>query len=973
MIPTPPSGAHESHVGRTVGRYRLLRLLGQGGMGAVYAAEDPTLGRRVALKLLPEGAVAVGERRARFLREARGAAAATHENIAAVYEVGEADGTVFLAMELVPGRTLRDAVGAHPDGLPLSEVIRVGRAIATGLSRAHEAGVIHRDLKPENVMLGDEEQVKILDFGLAKLRGEGPSKDAERFATQEGRIVGTPHYMSPEQAAGCPVDERSDLFSLGIVLFEMATGRRPFEGETAMLALVAITRDAPAPPSSLRPDLPPALGELILGCLEKDAASRPPSARAVAQALAGIGGASPGPPSIAPGRGRAAPAPASIADALTELDVRSAPPSLRPAAKAAEEPATHAPTVYITPVEQRAANEARAAERHRRDGRRGLVGLAAALLVGAAALSMVDLATKDAAGPSPSGTEALSASATPAAPALRLRRLTSNPAEIDVDGGWFSADRKSFVYTADNRVFRQALAGGAREPVAVNGVASARMVVALPGDDLLVAGAGADGLPGLWRVSARGGSTRIRDAFPHLFRPSPDGSLLAVEREDGLHVESLDGGESRRVRALDGGRGERIDAIAWSPDGRALAIAVRPALDQGAPALEIVDAASGGSVEVLREARLMQVGATSTVAWLGAGRLLYALTHERDEDPGTSLYTISLDAAHRITGEPRRVHDFPGQSVHAHGYDPAARRLLVHAFGMQTDVLTAAISGGGRALGPLQRVTMDDRNDRPAGWLADGRVLFASDRAGGWDIFAARVGAEPEPLLAGPLWETWPVAAGDALLAFGIDPRSESGRCPVLRREPAGDVRLLFEARCETTFATSGRPPPAGASVACFHHTPERCLLRQADERFTLIPFDARTGERAGPPFEVAIPAASDAAWAISPDDHEIALTLEGGRIAIAPLNGGAARTLTTGLSFVQYTTWDPTGSAVLVSGMAADPTFQLVRVERGGRVDRLLDSDTRWISQPHVSPDGRVLVVGLTTMDADIWSLEGL
>jgi tRNA A-37 threonylcarbamoyl transferase component Bud32 len=270
-------------VGETLGRYRLDALLGRGGMGVVYRARDTKLDRDVALKLLPPELVGDKERRARFVREAKLTAQVTHPCVAAVYDVGEQDDAVFLAMELVTGRTLRAVLEEHPKGMPAADVARIGADLARGLAKAHAAGIVHRDLKPENVMLDDEGHPKILDFGLAKLR-EVEGADPEALSTELGRVLGTPSYMSPEQAKGKPVDARSDVFSLGIVLYEMLAAKRPFVGETTMEVLIAIDRDAPPPLAEVREGLPAPLAELVATCLDKDPRARP-DARTVATKL----------------------------------------------------------------------------------------------------------------------------------------------------------------------------------------------------------------------------------------------------------------------------------------------------------------------------------------------------------------------------------------------------------------------------------------------------------------------------------------------------------------------------------------------------------------------------------------------------------------------------------------------------------------------------------------------------------------
>ena len=268
-----------------VGRFVIERELGRGGMGIVYSAHDERLGRSVALKVLGKRRERDAERRQRFLREARSAASIVHPNVAAVYEVGEADGALYIAMELVAGKSLRQRLAEG--ALPVVEAVALAAGVARGLAAAHDKQIVHRDLKPENVMVEPSGSPKILDFGLAKLHDADVTPtvlgaQATRSpSTEDGRILGTPGYMSPEQAAGRAIDGRSDLFSLGVVLYEMLAGRLPFSFGTTAEALAAVLRDDPAP---LR-RVPPAVATLTMQCLAKSPANRPADARAVAARL----------------------------------------------------------------------------------------------------------------------------------------------------------------------------------------------------------------------------------------------------------------------------------------------------------------------------------------------------------------------------------------------------------------------------------------------------------------------------------------------------------------------------------------------------------------------------------------------------------------------------------------------------------------------------------------------------------------
>src|SRR5262245_19646609 len=288
MAALPRHAAPDPLLGRQLSHYRIRERLGAGGMGVVYRAEDLRLHRPVALKVLPPERIASEERRRRLLREARAGAAVVHPSVAAVHEVGEDQGTIFVAMELVEGETLQERIAVRP--LPLHTALEIATEMADGLAAAHRAHVIHRDLKPANVVIRPDGHVKILDFGLAKLSeeersGSSESSRPEAEATREGRLLGTPAYMSPEQVRGEPLDLRSDLFSFGSTLYEMLTGQAPFRRASAAETLTAILRDEPTPASRLQPELPPRLEEILGRCLAKEPAQRYPGASELAADL----------------------------------------------------------------------------------------------------------------------------------------------------------------------------------------------------------------------------------------------------------------------------------------------------------------------------------------------------------------------------------------------------------------------------------------------------------------------------------------------------------------------------------------------------------------------------------------------------------------------------------------------------------------------------------------------------------------
>jgi serine/threonine protein kinase len=546
--------------GRSLGPYELVSLLGAGGMGEVYRARDRRLDRIVAVKVLPSALGAKPELRERFEREARAISALSHPNICALYDLGHEDGLEYLVMEYLEGETLADRIARGP--LPASQVLRYGEQIADALHCAHRAGITHRDLKPGNVMITSA-GAKLLDFGLAKfVESEArvfseSSAPATRIGplTAEGTIVGTFQYMSPEQLECAPVDPRSDLFALGVILYEMATGQRPFRGDSPASLIAAVLSADPAPIRTLQPAAPPALERIIHTALEKSPNDRWQTAHDVARQLRFISESSLTSEAAAPARTRSLPLPAMLAIAAVVAGAATWAATRFITPKPASMPSLHLQFAPPPAIPMRHSSE----------------------------LSDFALA--------PDGSALVFASANSDGDSLFLRSFGSfDVRKVEGSEGavspFWSSDSQWIGFTARGKVWKTKAAGGT-PPQPIANIASEGVRASWQGDTILFSDWGRKEI---YRVSANGGAqSRVTTVKPNEWRHSwpvllGDGrhflyqSFAVGTLERQLRFASLDSpAESVLATNVSSARILGDDQVLYVRDGKLLSQRIDPA------------------------------------------------------------------------------------------------------------------------------------------------------------------------------------------------------------------------------------------------------------------------------------------------------------------------------------------------------------------------------------------------------------
>lgn len=735
-------------VGTQLGHYRIERKLGEGGMGEVFLASDTKLGRQVALKVLAGSVAADPGRLERFEREARAAAALNHPNIVTIHSVENIGGVPFLTLELVDGQTLSDIIPT--DGLPLDRVLSLGIALADAVGAAHQRGVTHRDLKPANVMVTTDGRLKVLDFGLAKVLEDdrllADSGMATAALTGEGRIVGTVAYMSPEQAEGRPVDPRSDVFSLGIILYETSTGRRPFEGDTPMATLSAIIKDPPRSIQEVRPGLPRELAKIVGRCLAKDVEDRYQSAK----------------------------------------DLRNDLRALKNDLTSGE----------IVPVTGSAERAARAAAPSRGRVSRVAVGAAAVVLIAAAGA----VAWR------------LRGSSEPAAPASRpfdnitLSRLTTTGtaglAAMSLDGRYVA-----HVSIRDGRQslwLRQIATTSNVEVVPAEEVRYSGVTFSPDGNHIYYSTyARGQNLGNLYQIGVLGGGARlVLEDVDTAVTFSPDGRQFAFIRgypdsgRSGVIVANADGSSARELIARSLPLSFPLEGLAWSPDGKTIAVTGDHA-DQLRGQIVLVDVAAG--TETLLQ--IPEWRAVSRIAWLRDGSGLLVNAQESAGESSNQIFLVSYPSgtSRRLTND---LSSYSGLGV-----SPDGRSFVAIRNERRAAIWTVPLDDAGKG-SPITTEASADEGTNGIAWTQDGRIVYTTEASGNPDIWIMNAdGTRRIQLTSTPGLDLFPRVTPDGRTVVFVSDRDGSPRAWRMALDGSAATKITAEpvGRFRVSLSTDGR------------------------------------------------------------------------------------------------------------------------------------------------------------------------
>jgi serine/threonine protein kinase len=922
--PTPAKPADGSLIGKRVSHYRVLDIVGGGGMGVVYKAEDIKLGRRVALKFLPEELAGNAAAMQRFEREARAASALNHPNICTIHAVEEHEGQPFIVMELLEGHTLRDILSQGADSksdspFRLEPLLDIALQIAHGLEAAHQKGIIHRDIKPSNIFITDRRQAKILDFGLAKLHEfeavePPPQSFAEPQATQEwnplltltrtGATVGTAAYMSPEQVRGERLDQRTDLFSFGLVLYEMATRQRAFPGDSAPVLHDAILKQAPVPVRELNGQIPAKLESVVSRALEKDREARYQTA-------------------------------AEMRTDLEDLQRQLAP--------------KHLPRAWAMGA-----------------------GIAAVILI---ATFIVVLMKKP-----------KTVSVVPEIKVRQLTINSSeNPVTggaISPDGKYLAyIDNRGLhiksIDTDESRTVPQprGLKDQRMKRVAVWFPDSTRFLVNVyPSAATWNEWSSVNG--SISAVSVLGGGpTKLRD-HAVAWSVSPDGSLVSFGTNKGrlgereIWLMGPNGEQARKFQETS--EDTSISNMGWSPDGKRYSYIFA---DASGESMLSRDVTGGPPVTLFQSSELKK---TNDIVWLHDGRLVYDMSESGSQGAVCNYWITRLDlSTGKRLEEPKRLTNWPNFCVRNGSVTSDDKRLVysLSSSGFLTSYV-ADLEAGGARLRNTRHFTLEDSDDSAHGWTADGKLIFTQHRENSWRLYKQSLDSEAPELIASSS------VAGGWLLSGATSP---DGKWYISRVWPEGEsaehpsvpfpiLRIPLAGGAPETILQVSRH----ANVSCARPPSNTCVIAQQSENrkqmivSMLDPIKGRGLELARFDFDRELAVLEVPTCVISPDGSRLAMARSPeSPIEIYSLHGQLIHKIASrSAGTLIWLTWTADQEGFFVTRKAQNGNELLHLDLQGNAVSlRKCIGDETCFGFP--SPDGQHLAIGDRNQSNNIWMME--